>query len=151
MARVDRFAFGGDAYHLTGVDPKGTLLRRLLAHAIDRRQIDLVQGHGTGTELNDPVELSALDDLLPADRAALYSHKAALGHSLGASGLVSVVLNCKAASSAILPGNVRTTDPLPSRMLRIDHNPTPTRIRRSLAIAAGFGGVTAAVSLCHGL
>lgn len=149
VARIDRFAFGGDAYHLTGIDPQGKLLRRLLSHVIDDRRVDLVHGHGTGTELNDPVELSALEDLLADDNATLHSHKAALGHSLGASGLVSVVLNCWAAASGVVPGNVRTSEPLPSRKLRIAPTPAPMHIGRSLAIAAGFGGATAAVSLCH--
>jgi 3-oxoacyl-[acyl-carrier-protein] synthase II len=150
IASVDRFGFGGDAFHLTGVDPQGALLRRLLSCVIDGRPVDLVHGHGTATELNDPAELAALDDLLPVGDATLYSHKGALGHSLGASGLVSVVLNCQAAKLGIVPGNVRTTDPLPSRKLRIASSPVTVRVGRSVAIAAGFGGATAAVSLCHG-
>jgi 3-oxoacyl-[acyl-carrier-protein] synthase II len=153
VARIDRFGFGGDAFHLTGVDPQGRLLRRLLRHVIDGRPLDLVHGHGTGTELNDPAEISAFDDLLPRDAAGagptLYSHKGGLGHSLGASGLVSVVLNCKAAVAGIVPGNVRTTDPLPSRRLRIRSTPSEAQVSRSIAIAAGFGGATAVVGLSH--
>src|SRR6185437_6202942 len=92
---IDRFALGSDATHLTGMDPKGQSLRHVLGSCIDDRPVDLIHGHGTGTELNDFIELAALDDLAaggPAP-ASVYSHKGALGHSLGAAGLVSVVLN----------------------------------------------------------
>ena len=84
LARIDRFALGADATHLTGVDPQGATLRRLLAQVIDNRPVDLIHAHGTGTPMNDPIELAAIDDLLPpGDRPAwLYSHKGALGHSL---------------------------------------------------------------------
>jgi 3-oxoacyl-(acyl-carrier-protein) synthase len=101
--------------------------------------------------MNDAAEIAALDDCLPPamedHRPVLYSHKAALGHSLGASGLVSVVLNCLAHREAIVPPNPRTTQPLPSRLLQIRPEPVRRRVTRSIAVAAGFGGATAVVAL----
>ena len=148
---VDRYAFGGDATHLTGSDPDGRLLRHLLSRVIDGRPVDLVHAHGTGTEMNDAAEIAALDDCLPPGvgehRPVLYSHKAALGHCLGASGLMSVVLNCLAHREGIVPPNPRTTRPLPSRLLHIRPEPVRRKVKRSLAIAAGFGGATAVVAL----
>jgi 3-oxoacyl-[acyl-carrier-protein] synthase II len=148
---VDRYAFGGDATHLTGSDPDGRLLRRLLSRVIDGRPVDLVHAHGTGTEMNDAAEIAALDDCLPpgvrGHRAVLYSHKAALGHSLGASGLVSVVLNCLAHREGNVPPNPQTTQPLPSRLLQIRPQAVRRGVTRSLAVAAGFGGATAVVAL----
>jgi hypothetical protein len=60
---------------------------------------------------------------------------------------VSVVLNCLAHRDGLVPPNPRTTRPLPSRRLRIASESTTRPIRRSIALAAGFGGATAAVSL----
>ncbi|HWE94903.1 MAG TPA: beta-ketoacyl synthase N-terminal-like domain-containing protein [Tepidisphaeraceae bacterium] len=148
-AAVDRFAMGADATHLTGSDPAGGLLRRLLAQVIDSRPIDLVHAHGTGTIANDPIELAAIDSVMTGQTPApsLYSHKGALGHSLGAAGLVAVAINCLAHRHGVVPPNVRTTTPLPSRHVRI-HREIETRpVRRSLISAAGFGGPTAVVSL----
>ena len=62
--QVERFALGGDATHLTGADPQGRMLRRLLATVIDGRAVDLIHAHGTGTEANDAVELAAIESCL---------------------------------------------------------------------------------------
>ena len=147
---IDRFALGGDATHLTGGDPGARVLRHLLHKVIDGRPVNLIHAHGTGTELNDATELAAIESAVgdsEGEPPVVYSHKAALGHSLGASGLVSVVLNCAAHTTGRVPPNARTTDPVPTRRVVIPPTPTERRIERSLAIAAGFGGPTAVVSL----
>lgn len=145
---VDRFAIGSDATHLTGMDPRGGTLRHVLKTTLNDLPVDLIHGHGTGTALNDEIELAALDDL-PArgSQAAVYSHKGALGHSLGAAGLVSVVLNVVCHRTGTIPPNVKTNDPLPTRGVTIRPHLVHRTIHRSLAIAAGFGGAIAAVSL----
>jgi 3-oxoacyl-[acyl-carrier-protein] synthase II len=147
---VERFALGGDATHLTGGDPDARLLRHLLNKVIDGGAVDLVHAHGTGTELNDDAELAAVESSLRGCQrpTVLYSHKAALGHSLGASGLLSIVLNCQSHATGTIPPNVRTTDPLPAKLVSIPQTVTRRPVRRSVAIAAGFGGATAVVSLC---
>jgi 3-oxoacyl-[acyl-carrier-protein] synthase II len=147
---LENFALGGDATHLTGGDPHARVLRRLLARVIDGRPVDLVHAHGTGTELNDATELAAIDDtVVPAGPhpTVVYSHKAALGHSLGASGLLSVVINCMSHAAGEIPPNVRTTEPLPAARVAVPRGVTRRPVRRSLAVAAGFGGPTAVVSL----
>ena len=143
---VDRFALGGDATHLTGSDPDGRLLRRLIGHVVGTNAIDLVHAHGTGTLTNDPVEVAAIDDTVRG-RPNVFSHKAALGHSLGAAGLISVVLNCIAHARGVVPPNARTDRPLRAERVEISRDSLRREVRRSLAIAAGFGGPTAVVGL----
>ena len=160
FAIVDRFAMGGDATHLTGSDEFGSTLRHLLKQVVAGRAIDLVHAHATGTAFNDPIELAAYEDECVHDRVAplIYSHKGALGHSLGASGLVSIVLNCMMHREQIVLGNVRTTRPIRGQRchpptsdnpcyVKLSQTPQNCGIRRSIAVAAGFGGATAAVSL----
>jgi 3-oxoacyl-[acyl-carrier-protein] synthase II len=149
---VDRFALGGDATHLTGGDPHLSTLRHLLGRVVDGRPVDLVHAHGTGTPTNDEAELAAIESVLGDDAPlpALYSHKGALGHSLGAAGLLSVVINCQAHATGVVPPNVRTRDPLPAARVSISRDVVRRPIRRSVAIAAGFGGATAAVSMISG-
>ena len=73
---------------------------------------------------------------------------AVVGHSLGASGLVSVVLNCRMHRESLVPANVQTRTPLPGPIIGVMLSSTGRReIRRSLCISAGFGGALAAVSL----
>ena len=152
LARVENFAVGGDASHLTGGDPAGAQLRHMLCRVIAGRPVDLVHAHGTGTVANDAVELEGIEaSVAPTGPPAnLYSHKGALGHSLGAAGLVSVVLNCACHREGVVLPNVRTTLPLPARRVVISREACRRPVRRSVAIAAGFGGGMAAVSLCGG-
>jgi 3-oxoacyl-[acyl-carrier-protein] synthase II len=143
---VDGFALGGDATHLTSSDPDGRLLRKLIAQVAGTIPIDLVHAHGTGTITNDPVELSAIDDTVRGT-PNVFSHKASLGHSLGAAGLISVVLNCIAHERGVIPPNARTERPLDTHHVTIARHAVARDVRRSIAIAAGFGGPTAVVGL----
>lgn len=145
---VDAIAIAGDAAHLTGGDLQALALRRCLRTALAPGPVDLVHAHGTGTSVNDPIELDAILRELPVGAGpVLYSHKGALGHSLGAAGLVAVVLNVQSHARGLIPPNVRTTRPLPHGPLRLSPAAVERPVRRSVALAAGFGGAVAAVGL----
>ena len=102
----------------------------------------------THTALNDPVELAALESALgDGQRPLLYSHKAALGHSLGAAGLLATAINCLAHRHGMAPPNPLTTHPLPMHRLILPCKTTRRTIGRSLVLASGFGGSAAAVQL----
>jgi 3-oxoacyl-[acyl-carrier-protein] synthase II len=148
-AVIERFALGGDATHITSSDPSGQTFGHLLGRLELGRGVDLIHAHATGTVLNDPVELAMYEDTCMALETApiVYSHKGAMGHSLGASGLVSVVLNCMSHRSSAIPGNVRTTRPLANKRVRIPQDVQQRDVRRSAAIAAGFGGAMAGITL----
>jgi 3-oxoacyl-[acyl-carrier-protein] synthase II len=147
--RIGRYAFGADATHLTGSDPAGRVLAYLINKVTPNAPVDLVHAHGTGTVANDPTELAAIESALgrTSSSPCLYSHKAALGHSLGAAGLIAVVLNVLAHQRGIVPPNVRTTRPLATDAVTISRDVQHRPIGRSLALAAGFGGAMAALSL----
>lgn len=146
---LDQYGLGADAAHLTAADPTGRVLRHLMDKVTQDRPIDLVHAHGTGTIANDPVELAAIESVFKGATSSpcLYSHKGALGHSLGAAGLIAVVLNVLAHQQGIVPSNIRTTQPLATRTVTIASTVQRRPIHRSLALAAGFGGATAAVGL----
>lgn len=147
--RLERFSAGSDATHLTGGDPTGQTLRRCLAHVIADRPVDLIHAHGTGTVVNDPIELAAMESTVVTQERppTVYSHKGGLGHSLGAAGLVAVVLNCLMHRAGQVLPNICTTHPLPTGRISIDGDIVRRPIRRSICTAAGFGGAVATVSL----
>ena len=151
QTRIEHFAFGADATHLTGSDPQARALSRLMRQVIGGRPVDLVHAHGTGTLANDELELATIETNLVAspERPSLYSHKGALGHSLGAAGLVSIVLNRQCHRLGIVPPNVTTTSPMATTQCVLEQTQRKRHIRRSLAIAAGFGGALAVVSLVN--
>ncbi|QOV90309.1 hypothetical protein IPV69_02755 [Humisphaera borealis] len=149
---LDGRAFAGDAAHLTGFDPDGATIRRVLSEAIGGGPVDLIHAHGTGTVTNDAAEASAIDAALSdiaaaGERPSVYSHKGAIGHSLGASGLISVVLNVMMHRRGVVPGNAGLESPLPLARATLSRDAVSRTISRSIACAAGFGGATAAVSL----
>jgi 3-oxoacyl-[acyl-carrier-protein] synthase II len=148
LLAIDQIAFGGDASHLVAVDRDGATLRRLVAAVTAGEGVDLVHAHGTGTQTNDAAELAALGATLPngGASATLYSHKGGLGHSLGASGLVSVALNCLAHQHGQVPPNVNTRTPMTTAM-QLSSAAVSRAVRTSLASAAGFGGGVAIVRL----
>jgi 3-oxoacyl-[acyl-carrier-protein] synthase II len=151
---IDRYALAGDANHLTAADPSGRVLRHLINKVSDGHPVDLFHAHGTGTPVNDPIELAVIESAVEASDAGrempppcLYSHKGALGHSLGAAGLVSVVLSAIAHRHGRVPPNVRTTRPVDTNNVVLASTPVDRPVRRSVAVASGFGGATAAISL----
>lgn len=150
MAAVERFAMGGDAIHLTAGDPSGVVLRRLLKQVTNNQPVDLIHGHATGTQLHDAVELAAIVDLHLENSPIIFSHKAALGHSLGAAGLVSIAINCLCHANGRVPPNVNTSHPMPADGLTLSQQEVRRSVRRSIACASGFGGPTAVVSLTGG-
>jgi 3-oxoacyl-[acyl-carrier-protein] synthase II len=146
---LEHFALGADATHLTGSDPSGRVLEHLIDEVTPNHPIDLVHAHGTGTLANDEIELATIDRVFSAStsRPFLYSHKGALGHSLGAAGLIGVVLNVLAHQHGTVPPNVQTRHPLPATRVTISQAQVQRQINRSIVLAAGFGGSSAAVSM----
>jgi 3-oxoacyl-[acyl-carrier-protein] synthase II len=151
MIVIDRMAMGCDATNMIGGDANGVMLRHLLANVLDGREVDLIHAHGTGTIHNDQIELEAIENSLAAvggGNPVLYSHKGALGHSLGAAGLVSIVINRLCHSRGIVPPSL-AKQPMPTSTLTLSKHPESRYIHRSVAIAAGFGGATSVVSLVN--
>ena len=146
---VERIAMAADATHLTRNSDEAVPLAGALRHVGAGNPIDLIHAHGTGTEHNDATELAILEKfaLGQALPPYVYSHKGALGHSLGAAGLVSVVINVLSHRHGIIPPNCRTRNPMPVKNLKLTQTPVRRNISHSVALAAGFGGQIAAVSL----
>jgi 3-oxoacyl-(acyl-carrier-protein) synthase len=144
---IDAYAMGADASHLTGTDPRALTLRSCLSRVVKGHSIDLVHAHATGTIANDPIELAAIETVCQGRSTTVYSHKGAIGHTLGASGMVATVLNVMAHRTGIVPGNISTRRPIATTAGRISRETLRHPISRSLVIAAGFGGATGVVGL----
>ncbi|MEU5718128.1 SDR family NAD(P)-dependent oxidoreductase [Streptomyces sp. NPDC020403] len=80
-------------------------------HGIDPGDIEYVVAHGTGTRLGDPVEVNALNDVFRGftdkrQYCALTSVKPNVGHTLAASGLVSLIGVLQAMRHETIPGSL---------------------------------------------
>ncbi len=112
---------GSDATHLVSADAQAHSLTTGLSRLADGLPVAFVHAHATGTR-HDRYELAAIRRVC-GERTPVFSHKQWLGHSLGASGLVALIL------SAVCHRKRCTLD---GRPLEAGG--------RSITIAQGFGG-----------
>lgn len=78
---------------------------------IDPKDISYIVTHGTGTKLGDPIEINALSDAFKdyasqKGYCALTSTKPNIGHSLAASGLVSLISLVLAMKKECIPASI---------------------------------------------
>ncbi len=133
-------------------DAQVAVLRQAYADAgVDPREVDYIEAHGTGTILGDPIEATALGQVLgrgrDADRPTLLgSAKTNFGHmesAAGAAGLAKIVLGM---NKDALPPTLNFAGPNPyidfdAARLRVvtETTPWPRYSGRALAGVSGFG------------
>jgi len=97
---------------------QATALRRAYADAgVSPSTIGLVEAHGTGTKAGDPVEVTALRDVLqeadtPPRRVGLGSVKGQIGHTKAAAGAASLIKTALALYHQVLPATINVEQPM---------------------------------------
>jgi 3-oxoacyl-(acyl-carrier-protein) synthase len=84
-------ALSADAKHITSPRADAVGLERAVRAALGAHTFDLYVAHGTGTVANDAMELTLGERMGFLDKPWL-AHKGLIGHAMGASGLLSMVL-----------------------------------------------------------
>ncbi|MET0334902.1 MAG: beta-ketoacyl synthase N-terminal-like domain-containing protein [Rhizobacter sp.] len=146
-----RWRIAGGANVVDGRDPAGTIESAVIEmchHAlVDSRlaahDIDLVKPQAAGGVASDATEARALHqvfDPLPP----LVSLKAAIGHTLGASGVAELALLTACLESGAWPSANHAADAALNAPLA---SQAPSHVRHVLASILGFGGGHAAVVL----
>jgi 3-oxoacyl-[acyl-carrier-protein] synthase-1 len=138
-----------DAYHMSSPDPDGQGAEAAMRAALRESglapgAIDYINLHGTGTIINDKVENVAVQRVFGSATPA-SSTKAWTGHTLGASGILGVLLACLAIRDGSAPKNLNLETPDPSLGAPVLAHRVEKPIRHALANAFGFGGTNCSI------
>src|SRR5262249_49098441 len=139
------------AGHLTQpsvAGPRDAMLRALKDAGLEGHEIDHVNAHGTGTKLNDRIESIAIREALGkrAQEIPVVSTKAALGHSLGASGAVESIACILAIRDGVIPPTINYRIPDPECDLDYAVQGMVTReVRHAMSNSFAFGGSNVAL------
>ena len=98
-----------DAYNITHPEPAGTGAKRAMQKALDNAGIDAsaiayINTHGTGTMANDTSEGRAIEGLFP-HKPYVGSTKSITGHTLGACGVIELIITAMSMERNIIPSN----------------------------------------------
>lgn len=147
------FGMTCDAIHITqpAADGKGAcnaISMALNDAGIDRTKIDYINAHGTGTQLNDASETNAVKKVFGdhAKKLAISSTKSHLGHLLGASGGVELIISALAIRDSVIPPTINLENPDPK--CDLDYTPLQARqanIDYAMSNSFGFGGHNASL------
>jgi 3-oxoacyl-[acyl-carrier-protein] synthase II len=137
-----------DAHHITAPHPHGTGAAKAMEVALrdarlDPADIQYINAHGTSTPLGDEAETRAVKDVFGphARKVAISSTKSMLGHLLGASGGVELIVCALTIKHGVIHPTINYETPDPACDLDyVPNQPRETRVRFALSNSFGFGG-----------
>ncbi len=155
LAEVLGYGMTADATHMTAPDPEGRGAARAMAAAlrdagVNPADIDYVNAHGTSTPLGDKAETIAIKTIFNshAKSLAISSTKSQMGHLLGASGGVELIVSALALKHQVVPATINLENPDPDCDLDyVPHEARPAKLNRVLKNSFGFGGHNACLVL----
>jgi 3-oxoacyl-[acyl-carrier-protein] synthase II len=147
------YGASADAGHITQPDENGSGAARAMSSALrdaklDPTAIDYINAHGTSTPLGDKAETIAMKRVFEnhAQKVNVSSTKSQLGHLLGASGGVELILSLFALRDQVCPPTINLDNPDPACDLNYTPNqPQQRSIKAVMSNSFGFGGHNASI------
>ncbi|MEW6305783.1 MAG: beta-ketoacyl-[acyl-carrier-protein] synthase family protein [Verrucomicrobiota bacterium] len=153
QARLLGWATGADTSGRAGVSEHGDGLVQVMRGAlelagIEAAQIDYVNAHGTGTQVNDAAETHAMQRVFGGRNVPCSSTKPVTGHCMGATPAIEAILCIEAMRHQLLPPTANCKEPDP--VCALDVVPGKARaakVQTVMSNSLGFWGNNAAVIL----
>jgi 3-oxoacyl-[acyl-carrier-protein] synthase II len=152
-AEVVGYGMSADGWHITAPDEEGRgAVRAMNACLKDARlapqDVDYINAHGTSTQLGDLAETRAMKRVFGegASKLQISSTKSQLGHLLGASGGVELIISALAIHNDVLPPTINFDHP--GEGCDLDYIPNvarETRVDTVMSNSFGFGGHNASL------
>ena len=142
-----------DAGHITRPDVTGitNAMKNALHHAqINPGEVDYINAHGTGTQLNDVTETEAINQVFAdhSKKLAVSSTKSMHGHALGASSALELVATTLAIHHGIIPPTANFTEA--DERCNLDYVANKAReqkISAAMSNSFAFGGLNAVIAV----
>ena len=154
-AELKGYGASGDAGHITQPDEEGrggahAMTMALQDAGIAPEAVDYINAHGTSTPLGDVAETKAVKRVFGghARKLAISSTKSQLGHTLGASGGIELVVCALTMARGVITPTINLDNPDPD--CDLDYTPKVARQARvdvAMSNSFGFGGHNASLVL----
>jgi 3-oxoacyl-[acyl-carrier-protein] synthase II len=152
-AELKGYGASGDAGHITQPDEEGRGAARAMEMALQDAglnpdAVQYINAHGTSTPLGDKAETRAVKRVFGghAKRLAVSSTKSQLGHTLGASGGIEIVVCGLTISRGVIAPTINLDNPDPD--CDLDYVPKVAREAKvdvAMSNSFGFGGHNASL------
>ena len=146
-----------DANHMTGPsrESEGLVLaisKALSSAGIGSGDVGFISAHGTGTLYNDQMEMRAFRAVFKDATRPVYSIKGGIGHTMGAAGLVEMIIALRALKERIVPPTVNLKEPDDDAAGWVSNQQQALQTNAlALVTNAGFSGVNTALVLGCGV
>lgn len=151
LALLEGVGESSDAYHISAPHPEGlgaklAMERALALAGVEPAEVDHINAHGTGTQLNDKAESRAIVELFGRD-VPVISTKGYTGHTLGAAGATEAIFSIMTLLRGEIPPSLFASPLDPAVEARIVLENERSAPKRVLSNSFAFGGNNISVCL----
>ncbi len=152
MGEIAGWGLTNDANHITGPSKDGSGLSNaihgaLISAGIPVSEIGSISAHGTGTVYNDAMEMRAIKKVFGNSPLPVYSVKGGTGHTLGAAGLLEIIIAFESLKRLAVPPTVNLSNPDREAEGWVSSGSQSFESTATLSTNSGFGGVNSALIL----